>query len=41
MMCIYNDLDTGLDTLNMISKQNPMIKINDALEKYIDISYTE
>lgn len=38
---IYRDLDSGFDTLHKIAKQNPRLQINDALNKYIDITYNE
>lgn len=41
MMYVCGDLNTGLDILQLISKQNPRLKINDVLEKYINISYNE
>jgi len=41
MMYSYRKIDQGLETLNRIAKQNPRLKINDALSKYIDITYAE
>lgn len=36
MINIYRDIDGGIDEIERIAKGNPGIKINSALEKYID-----
>lgn len=41
MLYIYRDIDTGLDILHNISKQNPRLQINESLSKYIDICMNE
>lgn len=41
MIHIYQDTNTGFDVLQRISEQNPDLKINDALNHYLDLSAAE
>ncbi|VBB18594.1 hypothetical protein YASMINEVIRUS_1057 [Yasminevirus sp. GU-2018] len=41
MMYVSSNVEDGLKTIERVSKQNPRLKINEALDKYIDLSYNE